>query len=141
MPVQFSPELFLILPPLAGEYAAIAFPALAGVIAYQDRRARADLERERASAKTLFDALAATTTSSSALLDVTKENTATIKRQAELIEKQNALIDRLYNASNDTSLFARAAIEEFRRGMGDAHSDHRAIIEALGRLETRREAS
>ena len=44
MPVQFSPELFLILPPLAGEYAAIAFPALAGVIAYQDRQKRADLE-------------------------------------------------------------------------------------------------
>ncbi len=137
MPFMFAPELLTVLPPLDGQYAAIAFPALVGVILYQERKHQAALERERQTTQTLFDANAANVKASASMLEVTEKHTTTIKALTEIIEKQGALIEKLYNASDDTARFARGAIDEFRSAVGAAHNDHRAILDVLEQINRR----
>ena len=150
MPVE-SLTPFLLLPPLDGQYAAVAGGALASAVLWLARTKETAIERERKDARSMYEALQTTSTATAgvaaamaALQTSNKDSVETIRKQTEIIDRlrselavQAADLARFYAASQDTQRWGREVITEFRREMERFGHDHQSFRESLSRLEAK----
>ena len=143
MPVQ-SPELFMILPPLAGEYAGAIGLSMAAAIGWLARTKDVREEQSRKEAAAMYTALQMSNSNNAALLESNKDRDATLKRATETIDalrvvitQQAEALARQYTAGQEAQRWGRQVIDDFRKELEKAGHDHTRILEALERVEKR----
>ena len=143
MPLQ-SPDLYLLLPPLAGEYASLMATGMGAAIVWLAKSKDAREDGARKEAQAMYTALQMSNTNNAALLESNKERDATLKRATETIDalrvvvtQQAEALARQYTASQDMQRWGRQVLDDFRKELETVGHDHRRILEAVARVEAK----